>query len=154
MLAGLAFYIAYLTPVSLILFINFLVLIITIISLGRQSAYVPNKGMKRRSKTKIAVFFSVLLGSTWIFGLIAIEDLKFTFQLLFCIFNSLQGFFIFIFFCAKNEDAKKEWKGVFERCCTRGRKVKEQVPRSWNDSKNQTIKMDYASSWPSESINR
>eukprot|EP00795_Rhopilema_esculentum_P015071 gene15071-6236_t len=154
MVAGLAFYIAYLTPVSLILFINFLVLIITIISLGRQSAYIPNKGMKRRSKTKIAVFFSVLLGCTWIFGLIAIEDLKFTFQLLFCIFNSLQGFFIFIFFCAKNEDAKKEWKRVFERSCTRRRKVKEQIPGSWSDSKNQTIKMDYASSWPSESINR
>ena len=41
----------------------------------------------------------VLLGLTWLFGIIAIGDAKLAFQYLFCIFNTLQGLFVFILFC-------------------------------------------------------
>ena len=45
------------------------------------------------------------------------------FQILFCIFNSLQGFFIFLFYAARNPDVRKEWLA----CCGVG-KDKSQPP--------------------------
>ena len=46
-----------------------------------------------------ALAIMVLLGLTWLFGILAIGDAKLAFQYLFCIFNTLQGFFVFILFC-------------------------------------------------------
>ena len=56
---------------------------------------------------------SVLLGTTYVFGALALGELKLLFQAFFCIFNSLQGFFIFIFYIARNENVRKEWIRCF-----------------------------------------
>ena len=65
------------------------------------------------AKVRIAAGCSILMGLTWVIGLFAVADLKFAVQVLFCVFNSLQGFFIFIFYCARNQDVRKEWLS----CC-------------------------------------
>ena len=65
------------------------------------------------AKVRIAAGCSILMGLTWIIGLFAVADLKFAVQVLFCVFNSLQGFFIFVFYCARNQDVRKEWLS----CC-------------------------------------
>ncbi len=109
------FYVAYLCPIALVLLINSIVLITTIRTLNNQSAIAVNKRMTGRSKARISATFSALLGCTWIFGLFAIMDLKFTFQILFCVFNSLQGFFIFIFFCVRSEDVREEWTRALKK---------------------------------------
>lgn len=53
-----------------------------------------------------------LFGFSWLFGAltITIQELRLTFQVLFAIFSSLQGFFIFLFFCVFSKEARELWK--------------------------------------------
>ena len=51
-----------------------------------------------------------LFGLTWLFAILTFSGLGGTFQVLFTIFNSFQGFFIFLFFCVFNKDAVESWK--------------------------------------------
>ncbi|PVD24968.1 hypothetical protein C0Q70_15464 [Pomacea canaliculata] len=50
-----------------------------------------------------------LLGVTWVFGPLAINEAKVVFNYLFCILNSLQGFLIFVFRCLFNPEARLAW---------------------------------------------
>ena len=56
-----------------------------------------------------------LFGITWLFAILtfSLPGLRETFQILFTIFNSLQGFFIFLFFCAISKEARESWKELF-----------------------------------------
>ena len=65
-------------------------------------------------QARIAFACATLLGITWVLGLLAIGEITYTFQLLFTIFNSLQGFFIFVFYTLMNKDVSKEWKKFFK----------------------------------------
>ena len=114
MINGIPFYVAYLTPIIFIVAVNFIVMIITFVKLFQKSAAATKQNQLEASQRLRIVFScSVLMGVTWILGAFAIGELTFTFQLLFTIFNSLQGLFIFVFYCALNKDAVKEWKRVF-----------------------------------------
>ena len=62
------------------------------------------------ARARIAFACSTILGLTWVFALLAVGEATYTFQLLFCIFNSLQGFFIFVFYTARNKEAKTAWR--------------------------------------------
>ena len=50
-----------------------------------------------------------LLGLTWVFGAFTIKKADLAFQIMFTVTNSLQGFFIFIFFCVLNGDVRAAW---------------------------------------------
>ena len=55
-----------------------------------------------------------LFGLTWIFGALTVTGLRDSnastaFQALFVILNAFQGFFIFLFFCVFNKDARESW---------------------------------------------
>ena len=50
-----------------------------------------------------------LLGLTWVFGALTIKNADQAFQIAFTVANSLQGFFIFIFFCVLNGDVRSAW---------------------------------------------
>ena len=50
-----------------------------------------------------------LFGCTWLFGAFTVSDATFTFQILFVVFNSLQGIFLFFFFCVLNKDSRELW---------------------------------------------
>lgn len=56
-----------------------------------------------------------LFGLTWLFAIltISVPGLRETFQILFTIFNSFQGLFIFMFFCVLNKDARDSWRELF-----------------------------------------
>ncbi len=54
-----------------------------------------------------ALTISILMGLTWVSGLLAIEDAKFIFSVIFCVCNSLQGVAIFLLFCVRQEDVRK-----------------------------------------------
>ena len=58
-------------------------------------------------RARISFAASILLGLTWLFGIFAIGDLRLTFQWLFCITNSTQGLFLFIFHTVRNPDIQK-----------------------------------------------
>ncbi|XP_071960614.1 adhesion G-protein coupled receptor G6-like isoform X2 [Antedon mediterranea] len=69
-----------------------------------------------------AIAIMMLLGLTWIFGFFAIdssEAVRDLFQLLFCVCNSLQGFFIFLLFCVRRKDVRNSWA---YSCCSIGEK--------------------------------
>ena len=50
-----------------------------------------------------AVVLMILLGSTWIFGFLYINNESLFMAYIFTILNSLQGLFIFVFHCLTNE---------------------------------------------------
>ena len=56
-----------------------------------------------------------LFGITWLFAIltISVSGLREIFQILFTLFNSFQGLFIFLFFCAINKEARESWKEMF-----------------------------------------
>ena len=55
----------------------------------------------------------VVLGLTWLFGVLAIRDVKLVFQHLFCIFNSIQGLLVFIFYCVLSLETKAKYRKLF-----------------------------------------
>jgi len=57
----------------------------------------------------------ILLGLTWAFAFFAIGGANIAFQYLFAVFNSLQGLFIFIFYCASRKDVQQAWKEMLTR---------------------------------------
>ena len=78
---------------------------------------------KEASKLIISlVGFMILLGISWIIfiftsvGTGTNVDAAFAFQWLFVFFNSLQGFFICIFFVVISSDARKEWAKLLAPC--------------------------------------
>ena len=60
-----------------------------------------------------------LFGLTWLFGAFTVSGASIVFQTLFVIFNSLQGFFIFLFFCVFGREGRELWLKVL--CC--GKKI-------------------------------
>ena len=58
-----------------------------------------------------------LFGLMWIFAAFTVREGSIAFQFLFAIFNSLQGFFIFLFFCVFGNEGRKLWLKVL--CCGR-----------------------------------
>ena len=68
----------------------------------------------------IRLIFSIggvmaLFGLTWLFAILTFSatGLRQAFQILFTIFNSFQGLFIFVFLCLMSADVREEWKSFF-----------------------------------------
>ena len=72
-----------------------------------------------KKKTVVRLVISIagimfLFGLTWLFGALTVTGFgsataSFAFQVLFVICNAFQGFFIFLFFCLFNKDARDLW---------------------------------------------
>ena len=50
---------------------------------------------------------AIVFGITWLFGILAIGELRLIFQYLFCITNSFQGFMIFILYCLTDRKVRE-----------------------------------------------
>ncbi|CAH1249318.1 ADGRG4 [Branchiostoma lanceolatum] len=116
-LQGNQLYFGFLLPAGLVLLFNTIVYIMVISKLtcrGRTKGRVadPGKGATKQ-QLRIAIAVMVLVGLTWIFGFFMISDGRIVFSYLFCIFNSLQGFFIFIFQCVRQKEVQNLWF----KCC-------------------------------------
>ena len=94
---------------------NFVVLIVTILSLSKRFKLVKDVGKRQYylSQTRITFMCSTLLGLSWLIAVLAVKDMSTVFQWLFCITTSLQGFFIFVFYILRNKDAMNEWRRCF-----------------------------------------
>ncbi|KAI8516524.1 hypothetical protein Bbelb_051050 [Branchiostoma belcheri] len=111
---------AFLIPAGLILLFNLLVFILVMTKLVREEK--KQKGLRGAAadankvdrqwiilQIRRAGSIMALFGLTWLFGFFVIDDARTVFAYLFCIFNTLQGLFIFIFHCVMREDMK-EWR--------------------------------------------
>ena len=70
---------------------------------------------KKRAKGILKTLISIvsvmiMFGLSWFFGALSIGEGAIVFQWLFVIFNTTQGFMLFLFFCVIGEDARNEWK--------------------------------------------
>ena len=74
----------------------------------------------------VSVMF--MFGLSWLFGALSIDRASIVFQWLFVIFNTLQGFVLFLFFCVIGKEAREEWKNLLT--CNRNahKKVSLNIP--------------------------
>ncbi len=112
---------AFLAPVLLILLINFIAFVFILRSLLNSGSKVTtDRKTKGITQARRGIAILVVLGLTWVFGVLAIKDAKLVFQYLFCIFNSLQGLLVFIFYCVLSKDTRNKWKVL---CSGKGKLV-------------------------------
>lgn len=64
---------------------------------------------------KVSVSFASLLGITWVFGALAVDQATTAMFFLFAIFNTLQGVFIFIFHCFWDDEVRSRLRSAFSR---------------------------------------
>ncbi|XP_066274796.1 uncharacterized protein [Branchiostoma lanceolatum] len=118
-LQGSQLYFGFMLPAGLVLLFNTIVYIMVISKLaccGRTEGKVADdKSGATKQNLRIAIAVMVLVGLTWIFGFFMISDGRIVFSYLFCIFNSLQGFFIFVFHTLRQKEVQNLW---FRYCCT------------------------------------
>ncbi|XP_035678265.1 adhesion G-protein coupled receptor G2-like [Branchiostoma floridae] len=126
-------YYAFMLPAGLIILFNLVVFILIVKELyfkRTKSAITLRKSKKatgppppRHKETlqrfRVAITIFVVLGLTWAFGFLAISGARTVFAYLFCIFNSLQGFLIFIFFCVRQKEVRDRWFFLCATCFNR-----------------------------------
>ena len=119
---GLPFYLGFILPFLAIYVFNWIVFVVIMISIGRHTA--RSAAVKQASESSgntfslknvlIAAGLALVLGLGWGFGLAAsshkISALACTFQFLFSVFVSCQGFLLLLFHGVRSKDAKKVWR--------------------------------------------
>ncbi|XP_047487997.1 uncharacterized protein LOC125038533 isoform X4 [Penaeus chinensis] len=84
------------------------------VSGGEESALL-DKMQAHVSWVRGAVVLMFLLGLTWTFGLLYLNQASVVMAYVFTVLNSLQGLFIFIFHCVQNDKVKKELRRAGRR---------------------------------------
>uniref|UniRef100_A0A8C6UQ99 Adhesion G protein-coupled receptor L3 n=1 Tax=Neogobius melanostomus TaxID=47308 RepID=A0A8C6UQ99_9GOBI len=74
-----------------------------------------------------AIALLCLLGLTWAFGLMYVNESTIAMAYLFTIFNSLQGMFIFIFHCVLQKKVRKEYGKCLRTHCCSGKSVESSI---------------------------
>ena len=92
--------------------IAFVLIFRSILTSGNKVTTSQKISRLQRARQGAAIL--VLLGLTWLFGVLAINDAKIVFQYLFCIFNSLQGLLVFIFYCVLSEGNRKKYRSFWQ----------------------------------------
>uniref|UniRef100_A0A8D0TFP1 Adhesion G-protein coupled receptor G2 n=2 Tax=Sus scrofa TaxID=9823 RepID=A0A8D0TFP1_PIG len=142
------FYITVVGYFCVIFLLNVSMFIVVLVQLCRIK---KKKQLGAQRKTSIQDLRSVagitfLLGITWGFAFFAWGPVNVTFMYLFAIFNTLQGFFIFIFYCATKENVRKQWRRYL--CCGKLRLAENSdwSKTATNGLKKQTVNQGVSSS--------
>ena len=107
-----AFYFFFLIPVAMIMLLNCTVFVLVLRQIISASDFVStNYSSKSKLKTRLrgAMIMIILLGLTYLFAVFAVGKARVVFYYLFVIFNTLQGLFIFIFYCVYKVDSYNAW---------------------------------------------
>ncbi|OWF53624.1 Brain-specific angiogenesis inhibitor 1 [Mizuhopecten yessoensis] len=91
---------AFIVPALAVIVANFIIAVLVFRALF-STRFVMNKTRKGKLMTAVrsVAVLAPLLGLTWIFGVLSVNEDTVMFQYFFVIFNSLQGLFIFVFHC-------------------------------------------------------
>ncbi|CAH1794342.1 unnamed protein product [Owenia fusiformis] len=98
---------SFIIPALAVVLVNCVVLgfvIKTFLSVKRNAE--KNLVDKVRAGIRTSVVLLPVMGMTWVFGALAIQEGTVAFQYIFAILNTLQGFFIFLFHCMFNEEVR------------------------------------------------
>ena len=160
MFPGTAMYYGLLLPIALVLAANAVIFVIVIYKINcrrtsgtptpagtpKDSSAQKREDVVRRVQNVIAV--TTLLGLTWIFGFMSTANDK-LFHILFSVFNSLQGLFIFLLFCLRQPDVQERLKHLRAHVMKRGRAAssadgQRKTGHSHNSTSNVTQSADFA----------
>ncbi len=115
------FFGAFLGPIFAVLLFNLVIFIWVIVILVKHTrGQVKRSNEHMKPKTALRLLISIsgvmfLFGLTWLFAAFTFQiggnnTVRQVFQSLFTVFASLQGFFIFLFFCVFNKEARESWR--------------------------------------------
>uniref|UniRef100_A0A8C6TRC1 Adhesion G protein-coupled receptor L1a n=1 Tax=Neogobius melanostomus TaxID=47308 RepID=A0A8C6TRC1_9GOBI len=115
---------SFIGPVSFVIMLNLMFLMVTLHKMIRNSsALKPDSSRLDNIKSWAlgAITLLFLLGLTWAFGLLFINENTVIMAYLFTTFNAFQGMFIFIFHCALQKKVHKEYSKCLRHsyCCSR-----------------------------------
>nr|XP_033771720.1 adhesion G protein-coupled receptor L2 isoform X5 [Geotrypetes seraphini] len=113
---------SFIGPVAFIILLNVIFLVITLCKMVKHSnSLKPDSSRLENIKSWVLGAFGLLclLGLTWSFGLLFINEETIVMAYLFTVFNAFQGMFIFIFHCALQKKVRKEYSKCFRHsfCC-------------------------------------
>ncbi|XP_038133136.1 adhesion G-protein coupled receptor G2 [Cyprinodon tularosa] len=113
----IAFYVAVVAYFCVIFLFNFIMFIVVLVQLHRIKKQNPHNSKHRSTLQDVrsVLGITILLGLTWGFAFFAWGPVNLAFMYLFAIFNSLQGFFIFVFHCLVKETVRRQWRTYL--CC-------------------------------------
>uniref|UniRef100_A0A8C7ZHJ2 Adhesion G protein-coupled receptor L1a n=1 Tax=Oryzias sinensis TaxID=183150 RepID=A0A8C7ZHJ2_9TELE len=119
---------SFIGPVSFVIMLNLIFLLITLHKMIRSSSALKPDSITFlsffpfiRSWALGGIVLLFLLGLTWAFGLLFINEKTVIMAYLFTTFNAFQGMFIFIFHCALQKKVHKEYSKCLRHsyCCSR-----------------------------------
>ncbi|XP_029932411.1 adhesion G protein-coupled receptor L3 isoform X3 [Myripristis murdjan] len=121
---------SFIGPATLIIMLNVIFLGIALYKMFHHTAILkPDSGCLDNIKSWVigAIALLCLLGLTWAFGLMYVNESTVVMAYLFTIFNSLQGMFIFIFHCVLQKKVRKEYGKCLRTHCCSGKSVESSI---------------------------
>ncbi|KAK9304842.1 hypothetical protein QLX08_003910 [Tetragonisca angustula] len=116
------FIFSFVGPVILVILANLVFLSMAIYMMCRHANTTVAMKSKEHSRLasarawlRGAIVLVFLLGLTWTFGLLYLNQESVVMAYIFTILNSLQGLFIFVFHCVQNEKVRKEYRKFVRR---------------------------------------
>ncbi|XP_077598691.1 adhesion G protein-coupled receptor L3-like isoform X4 [Stigmatopora nigra] len=129
---------SFIGPATLIIMLNVIFLGIALYKMFHHTAILkPDSGCLDNIKSWVigAIALLCLLGLTWAFGLMYVNETTVVMAYLFTIFNSLQGMFIFIFHCVLQKKVRKEFGKCLRTHCCSGKSVENSTGSKGNASR-------------------
>ncbi|KAM3604365.1 uncharacterized protein V6R79_010002 [Siganus canaliculatus] len=113
---------SFIGPVTFIIVVNVIFLVVTMFKMVKHSTSMkPDSSRLGGIRSWVLGAFALLclLGLTWSFGLLFLNESSIVMAYLFTIFNTLQGMFVFIFHCLLQKKVRKEYSKCFRQsqCC-------------------------------------
>ncbi|XP_029176788.1 latrophilin Cirl-like isoform X3 [Nylanderia fulva] len=116
------FIFSFVGPVILVILANLVFLSMAIYMMCRHANTTVAMKSKEHSRLasarawlRGAIVLVFLLGLTWTFGLLYLNQESVVMAYIFTVLNSLQGLFIFVFHCVQNEKVRKEYRKFVRR---------------------------------------
>ena len=143
---GKSFYYFVLPPIVCAILFNFMVLVRIMntvrnsdVKFKDQKSSQDTNGSTRIKMVRIACTCTCIMGLSWILGIFALGEGAEIFSWLFTIFNSLQGFFIFVFHTLRNRDIQKEVRTLWKKISPRKKLLHGGSPNSISTRSTDTI---------------
>ncbi|XP_014448119.1 CD97 antigen isoform X1 [Tupaia chinensis] len=130
---------SFLGPVTVIVLCNSVIFVTTVWKLTQKFSEI-NPDMKKlkkaRALTVTAVAQLIVLGCTWVFGLVLFDPHSWVLAYVFSVLNCLQGVFLFVLHCLLNKKVREEYRKW--ACLVVGNKYSEFSSSSTGTGQQQT----------------
>ncbi|XP_060084154.1 adhesion G protein-coupled receptor L3-like [Ylistrum balloti] len=127
---------SFVGPVLAVIVVNVIVMVLVLKAL-LTSQFIMTKTQRQKIVSAIRSVCVLLpvLGITWFFGILSINDDTIVFQYLFAVSNSLQGFFIFLFHCVFSVPVRRAMKQKYKKADSASKSNKSQATSTTHSSR-------------------